>query len=132
MILIINGKEYPLRFGFAAIDYLDKIYYLEEAGVKLGQGIPLLVSNLVSENPLALFHAYRAGMITEKSQPSNAELEVYLEGLAEEDKLDELFKEVIDELKKSALTKKKTLAMVGAMGMEEPVKKPVRKTAAKA
>lgn len=132
MILIINGKEYPLRFGFAAIDYLDKIYYLEEAGVKLGQGIPLLVSNLVAENPLALYHAFKAGMITEKSQPSNAELEVYLEGLAEEDKFDELFKEVIDELKKSALTKRKALAMVGAMSMEEPVKKPVRKTAAKA
>lgn len=131
MILKINGKEYPLRFGFAAIDYLDKIYYLEEAGVKLGQGIPLLVSNLVAENPLSLFHAFKAGMITEKSLPSNAELEVYLEDLAENDKLDELYKEVIDELKKSALTKKKALAMVGAMGVE-PVQKPARKTPAKA
>lgn len=106
MILKINGKDYPIKFGFAAIDYLDKQYAVETQGMKvLGQGIQQVYTYLGMESIMALYHAIRAATITEKSQPSIEEIEVYAEELSGKDGLSKLFEDLIDELKKQPLTK---------------------------
>lgn len=106
MILKINEKEYTIRFGFGAIDYLDKQYAIESQGVKvLGQGIQQVYTYLGMESLISLYHAIRGGTITEKSQPSEEDIEIYASELAEKGELSKLFAELIDELKKQPLTK---------------------------
>lgn len=106
MILKINGKEYTIRFGFAAIDYLDNKYYVETQGIKiLGQGVQQAYNYLNSESIVALYHTVKAATITEKSQPSTDEIEIYAEELANKNELSKLFKDLAEELKKQPLTK---------------------------
>lgn len=106
MVLKINGKEYLVRFGFKAIDYLDHQYTIETQGIKiLGQGIQQAYTYLYSESVIALYHVIRAATITEKTQPSAEEIEAYAEELAVKNELSKLFEELIDELKKQPLTK---------------------------
>ncbi|WP_100066061.1 tail assembly chaperone [Miniphocaeibacter massiliensis] len=105
MILNINGKDYEIRFGFAAIDYLDKQYFVEASGIKLGQGIGMAYTYLNAQSPVAILHVIRAGTITEKQQPSTADIEKFVEETAEKDGISKLFKELAAELKKQPLTK---------------------------
>lgn len=105
MNLKINGKDYEIRFGFAAIDYLDKQYFVEASGIKLGQGIGMAYTYLNGQSPVAIFHVIKAGVITEKQQPSDNEIEEFVEEYAEKDGLNKLFKELASELKKQPLTK---------------------------
>ena len=105
MNLKINGKDYEILFGFKAIDYLDRVYFIETNGLKLGQGIGFAYNYLLNQQPLALFHAIRAGTITEKQQPSDAEIEAFAMEAGEKDNLEKLYKELANELKKQPLTK---------------------------
>lgn len=105
MVLKINGKEYEIRFGFAGIDYLDRVYYVESHGVKLGQGLGMLYTYLEMQHPMSLLHAIKAGTITEKQAPSVKEIEEFVEEIAETEGLEKLFKDLGNELKKQPLTK---------------------------
>lgn len=105
MILKINGKDYEIKFGFAAIDYLDRQYFIETSGMKLGQGVNMIYTHLNAENPLALLNAIKAGTITEKQQPSTNDIEIFAMEKGENNELKKLFKELADELKKQPLTK---------------------------
>lgn len=106
MELTIDGKNYTLRFGFAAIDYLDNMYPLKTQGIEvLGQGVGQVYSMLNSESIIALMHAIKAGTITENQIPSTSDIEKYLMDLGEKNKLEKLFKDIIAELKKQPLTK---------------------------
>ena len=72
------------KIWICTIDYLDKQYAVETQGMKvLGQGIQQVYTYLGMESIMALYHAIRAATITEKSQPSIEEIEVYAEELSE-------------------------------------------------
>lgn len=79
MNVTINGKEYPIHIGLDCIDYLNRIYYIEQNGVKIAQGINLALTELYMQNPVALLHMIKAGTITEQSQPATQDIKDFLE-----------------------------------------------------
>ena len=64
MNLTINGKEYELHFGLDFINYLDKKYFIEEQGFKLGHGLLTVVTQIEMGNPLVLVDLILAATIT--------------------------------------------------------------------
>lgn len=112
MQLKIGEKEYPIILGFDAINYLDEVYFFEVNGLKLAQGVKIVVQYLMDENPVALYHMIKAGTSTESQKPSNADIEAFISELGEKNKLQKLFGEMIDELKKQPLTKHTAKSLV--------------------
>ncbi len=112
MQLKIGEKEYAIILGFDAINYLDEVYYFEVNGIKLAQGVKIVVQYLMDENPVALYHMIKAGTSTEPQKPSNAEIEAFISELGEKNKLQKMFGEMIEELKKQPLTKHTAKALV--------------------
>ena len=112
MQIKIGEKEYQIILGFDAINYLDEIYFFEVNGVKLAQGVKIVVQYLMDENPFAIKHMIKAGTATEPQKPSNAEIEAFISELGEKNKLQKLFGEMIEELKKQPLTKHTAKALV--------------------
>jgi len=64
MNLTINNKEYELKFGLDFIDHLDKKYYIEQDGFKLGQGLTYVVVQIELGNPLILVDLIAAATVT--------------------------------------------------------------------
>lgn len=120
MQLKIGEKEYPITLGFGALDYLDKVYYLEfQGGARLGNGIAFAMNYLNDENPLVLFHMIKAGTITERSKPSTEDIETFILDAGEKGTLEKLFKEFSDELKKQPLTKTKVAKILKQIAEQE-------------
>ena len=120
MVIKIKDKEYPITIGLGAINYLDKIYFVESDGVKLGEGISYLIYYLTQQNPTALYNFYKAGITTLKQKPSNEDLEGYVEDLFKTEKsITKAFEEAMEELKKSLLIKIKTATILKTMKMAE-------------
>lgn len=104
MILEINGKQYESRFGIRFIRELDKTNSLEREGIKFGAGLELKVPMLVACDTVALSDVLYAGTVTEKSRPTQIEVDDFVENHGD---IEALFNEVLDELKKSNATKLK-------------------------
>lgn len=107
MDIVIDGRKYDLCFGFDALDYLDKVYTIEDraSGIAFGYGLPLFVSALKMKNVTALYHGIKAGTSTEASKPSKAGIESFVAEALEKDGAGSLFGEMQDELGKQPLTK---------------------------
>jgi len=79
----INNKEYTLHFGW---DFLEFINDVRGAEIKAnGQGIntktaglSFLEAGLESKDPTAVRDAIKAGLSTEKSKPSNEDVEDFV------------------------------------------------------
>lgn len=112
MVIKIGEREYPIILGFDAINYLDELYYFEVNGVKIAQGVKIVMQYLMDENPFAIYHMIKAGTSTESQKPSNADIEAYISELGEKNKLQKMFGEMIEELKKQPLTKHTAKALV--------------------
>ena len=95
MHVTINGKEYPIHIGLDCIDYLNRIYYIEQNGVKISQGINLALTELYMQNPVALLHMIKAGTITEQTGPGTKEIKDFLETEADYEVLFEDFLEAL-------------------------------------
>lgn len=115
MVIKIGEKEFPITFGFAALEFLDKVYTIKTGVGDIGQGLNMLLMYLMDENPLAIRTAIKAGTETLKQKPSNEDIDDFITELAEKEKLDGLFKELLDELKKQPLTKKRARNVVRAI-----------------
>lgn len=102
MNIKINGKEYPIYIGLDCISYLNGVYVVEQNGVKISQGINLVVTDLYLQDPLALFHLIKAGTITAKSQPSSAEIKAFIENEAD---YEELFPDFLDLLRTARVSR---------------------------
>lgn len=107
MQITISGKDYDIHFGMKFIRELDKKYYIDQNGVHFGAGLETVMINLFTANPAALSDILYLGTCTEKVRPMPTEVDAYIEAVAEEGKMDELFDRVRDELKNSPLTAKK-------------------------
>lgn len=105
MVLTINGKECNVHFGIKFIRELDKKNFLEKDGVRFGAGLELKAPPLHSYDTVALSEILHAGTCCmEKGRPSVDDIDRYVENY---DKLEELFDEVLSELKKGNATKLK-------------------------
>ena len=118
MNVTINGKDYPIHIGLDCIDYLNRVYYIEQNGVKIAQGINLALTELYMQNPVALLHMLKAGTITEQSQPSTKEIKDYLETEAD---LEVLFEDFLGALRTAHVTARMVQAL--ETQMQEATKK---------
>ena len=108
MNLTINGKEYALHFGMDFIDEVEKLegMKMEAEGVSLNMGtggMALLNNKLASYHPSGLRTIIKAGTSTERQKPSNDDINVYLEELAESDDYEQTFDDIVEELGKKPL-----------------------------
>lgn len=102
----INGKEQDLRFTLQAIDYLDKVYTTDINGFSFGAGILTVSTYLETNNPVAIFHTLKAGLLHLKDRkPSDEVIEEQIEKWAINNQLDMYFKKLGKCLKNSPLTK---------------------------
>lgn len=104
MILTINGKNYELTFGLGFLAQMNKQKPTEIEGMKTGYGaMALLNIGKALGDPLALYDLIKAATAEASQKPSNQELEAYLTQLVLEERLDNVFDDIMSEVKKSPL-----------------------------
>lgn len=102
MIIKIGEREYELHFGWAFLKYANKVNGLEVEGMSVGVGGMTkleLGANLL--DPETLLVSLKAGLASEKHQPSNADLESFIERKIEDGTYQEFYKELWNEVKKA-------------------------------
>ena len=104
MILTINGKNYELTFGLGFLAEMNKRKPAEFEGMKTGYGAMALFSvGQFLGDPLAFFDLIKAATAEAPQKPSNEELEAYLIQLINERRIDQVFSNIMTEVKKSPL-----------------------------
>lgn len=102
MQIAIKEKEYNVCFGIGFLRELDKKYFYERVGMKFGASMELKIPLLLAKDTVTLSDVLYAGTCTEKSRPSQKDIDDYIDNLED---IDTFFDEVIEELKKSNATK---------------------------
>lgn len=104
MILTINEKNYELTFGLGFLAEMNKRKPAEFEGMKTGYGAMALFSvGQFLGDPLAFFDLIKAATAEAPQKPSNEELEAYLIQLINERRIDQVFSNIMTEVKKSPL-----------------------------
>jgi len=101
MNLTINGKDYDLYFGLDFINHLDKKYFIEQNGFKLGQGLTYTVAQIELGNPSILVDLIVAATIT-GSKPKIDEVKKYVETEAD---IEVLMDDFLSKLEKTPITR---------------------------
>lgn len=106
MTLDINGKECELNFGIGFIRDLDKKYFVQsKSGMKFGNGLEIKTPLLLVGDVVTLAEFIHMGTARmDKRRPSMQEIDDFIDRAED---IDEVFREVIDELKKSNACKRK-------------------------
>ncbi|WP_409173858.1 tail assembly chaperone [Enterococcus mundtii] len=107
MELTINGKEYKFIFGFGFIQEMNRRYSVVEQGMTMKLGLDSTLVNFFNEEIETLIEMLKVANLTETPKVAENDL-ITLVGEIGSDKLFDL---VLEELKKSAFTKKKTLTI---------------------
>ena len=101
MNLTINNKEYELKFGLDFINHLDKKYYIEQDGFKLGQGITYVTVQMELGNPLILVDLIVAATVS----GTNPKLEDIKKFIETEAGIEELMADFLSALEATPLTR---------------------------
>ncbi|MCL1989758.1 MAG: tail assembly chaperone [Defluviitaleaceae bacterium] len=101
MTVTINGKDYELYLGLDFINYLDKKYYIEQNGFKLGQGLTYTIAQIELGNPSILMDLIVAATLT-GSKPKSDEVKKFIETEAD---IEELMTDFLLTLEKSPTTR---------------------------
>lgn len=115
MKLVIKGKEYSFKFGFGFIQEMNRRYSVTENGLTLKMGLDTILANFFNEDVETLVEMLKVANLTEKPKISQDDLA----SLVEEVGAEKLFDEVLEELKKSEFTKKKTNKMLENLKIEQ-------------
>lgn len=110
MELIINENVYNFRFGIGFVRYLDGKASVKQDGVTFGIGLETLLPNLLSKNTVTLVDCLIAANRTEKITVTQDILDKYIDDDSTD--IDQVFKDVIEELKKSNASKLKTAKII--------------------
>lgn len=105
MELTINGKQYVFIFGYRFIKELNKKNEVTERGMTLKAGLDNALMNFFSGDIETLVEMLKTANATENPRVSEKGIVEWIE----ENGVDALFDLVLEELKKSEFTKKKTL-----------------------
>lgn len=102
MTIEINGKEYPLYFGFEFIEELNTIYQFEMHGMAMKMaGFQQLQAALAAKEITAIKNVIKAGTSTLKSKPSTKDINQYvMDRVVQDGGVDEVFAEFEEALKK--------------------------------
>jgi len=101
MNLTINKKDYELKFGLDFINFLDKKYYIEQDGFKLGQGLTYVVLQAELGNPLILLDLIMAATVT-SAKVKIDDVKVFVENEAD---INELMNEFLVKLEETPITR---------------------------
>lgn len=106
MTINIKNKDIELLFGIRFIRELDKEHFVMKDGVKFGAGLELRAPALTAFDTVALSEIIYAATSTcpEKNRPSANDIDAFVES---HEKLEDLFDEVLSELKKGNATRLK-------------------------
>ena len=118
MNVTINNKNYDLYFGLDFINFLDKKYYIEQNGFKLGQGLTYAIAQIELGNPLILLDLITAATVT-GSKPNAEDMKKYIETEAD---IEVLMTDFLDSLEKSPTTRF-TMKKLGLLMEQEKAKK---------
>ncbi len=110
MELIINENVYNFRFGIGFVRYLDGKTSVKQDGVTFGVGLETLLPNLLSKNTVTLVDCLIAANRTEKITVTQDILDKYIDDDSTD--IDQVFEDVIEELKKSNASKLKTAKII--------------------
>ena len=110
MELIINENVYNFRFGIGFVRYLDGKASVKQDGVTFGVGLETLLPNLLSKNTVTLVDCLIAANRTEKITVTKDILDKYIDDDSTD--IDQVFEDVIEELKKSNASKLKTAKII--------------------
>lgn len=105
MELTIENKTYNFRFGIGFVRYLDGKSSIEQNGVQFGIGMETLIPNLLTGNTVTLADCLFVANRTENPRITQEQLDNYIDN--ENTNIDDLFDDVLKELKKSNAAKKK-------------------------
>ena len=117
MNLTINEKNYDLYFGLDFINHLDKKYFIEQNGFKLGQGLTYTVAQIELGNPSILVDLIVAATVT-GTKPKLDEVKKYVETEAD---IEVLMNDFLQALEKAPVTRF-NMKKLGLL-MEEEMKK---------
>ncbi len=109
----INGKKHDLSFGIDFIREMDKRYEVSGSGVKFGMGIQSAVVYLQDFNPVVIADIILSATHTNKSIPSLADIETWLE--EQGDNLEKVFDDFLSALRNSPMTRLKVAKIMEAM-----------------
>ena len=102
MIIKINERDYELHFGWAFLKYANKANGLEVEGMNVGVGgMTKLELGANLSDPETLLVSLKAGLASEQHQPSNRDLEKFIETKIEDDTYQEFYTELWQEVKKA-------------------------------
>lgn len=101
MKLTINKKDYELKFGLDFINFLDKKYYIEQDGFKLGQGLTYVVLQIELGNPLILLDLIMAATVTGAKLKMD-DVKSFIETEAD---IDALLNEFLSKLEETPITR---------------------------
>lgn len=108
MEIKINDKNYPLKFGFDFIDYVNEKNGMQAEGVKTNiGGAAMLNAGLQSRTPSSLRLLIKGGTCTLSWKPSNEDIEAYINDIADDDEAyEKLFDDIETELGKQPATRR--------------------------
>lgn len=104
MELTINDKEYSFIFGFGFIREMNRRYSVVEQGMTMKLGLDSTLVNFFNEDIETLIEMLKVANQTESPRVAEKDLISLVDEMGSE----KLFDLVLDELKKSEFTKKKT------------------------
>ncbi|MBE9909984.1 hypothetical protein G8B49_01750 [Enterococcus mundtii] len=105
MELMINDKEYSFIFGFGFIREMNRRYSVVEQGMTMKLGLDSTLVNFFNEEIETLIEMLKVANATESPRVAEKDLIALVDEIGS----DKLFDLVLEELKKSEFTKKKTL-----------------------
>lgn len=113
MKINISNQEYELHFGMAFLREANKIASLNYAGMDINAGgLPILMAGAGLKDPDVLVKLIKCGLASEKHQPVNAEIDLFVEGLIEKDEYIKFYQQIIDEIKKQPVLRQAMAAIV--------------------
>ncbi|KXT74891.1 hypothetical protein STRDD10_00604 [Streptococcus sp. DD10] len=118
MELIINEKEYQVKFGVKFVRSLDELYPSVQNGLKFGFGLSTKIPELLSKNVATLADVLYVGTVGQSPRPSLSVIEDFIDN---HEDIDSVFDEVLDELAKSNAGKS-LMADLGASLSKKAVK----------
>lgn len=116
MQINVNGKDIELNFGIRFTRELDGKYNMIVAGKRLGVGIEETIPRILIGDIQALEDVLYAATWMEKKRPTLSEMDDFMDSVED---IDNLFDEVVEELKKQNATKKRAFNAVAGMETQE-------------
>lgn len=105
MEIKFNGKELELSFGLGFLNEIDRELGLEVEQMSIGQGLNMLIPNLLQGNPVVLSKVIKSATNHHKKSPKSFdELEVILEEIAVNEGIEEYSEQIVKELGKRVIT----------------------------